>query len=172
MERIPTVAKAIEDRRLLECWEWMLDRQMPYLKRSLAIQRYTGNPDPPEVMADDYMEFEIMVLWKMAELHPIGPGYCWPGELTRPVRIEVNNELILRWYGARRTPDEEKEIDQISEQLNKDFDAGVPSEQSEAAAYFRRWYEQHPRLNYQYVELRWLKPEGWQWPLEELEYQG
>ena len=50
-------------------------------------------------------------------------------------------------------------------QLGEDFDAGLPREQSEAAALYEQSYKQYHRLNYIYENLPQIKPEGWEWQL-------
>lgn len=99
------------------------------------------------------------------KLHPIEDGQYWEWEVSEPVRNEVYKELMLRWYGINRTPEEEAEAMRISKQLNDDFASGVPCEQSEAATLFRQWHEQNPRRIYRYNVLHVFKPEGWEWQL-------
>ena len=124
-----------------------------------------GSNLSPGVIADDFLEFEITVTWKMLAVCRIEPGQYFPVEIEGPARKEVHRELMLRWYGIRRTPEEEAEADRMCKQAISDYDTGVPREQSEGAAYFKRWYEQHPRRNYTYKNLPEFKPEGWEWQL-------
>jgi hypothetical protein len=49
--------------------------------------------------------------------------------------------------------------------MNDDLEAGLPREQSEAAALYEQSYKRHPRLNYTYENLPEIKPEGWEWQL-------
>ena len=72
---------------------------------------------------------------------------------------------MLRWYGINRTAEEEAEARRIGEQLLSDFEAGLPREQSEAAALYEQSYKRYPRLNYLYKNLPRIKPGGWEWQL-------
>ena len=112
-------------------------------------------------MADDFIEYQVSVMWRLMERHPIEPGGCWPRELAEPIELEVCRELNLRWFGFERTQEEEAEALRLCRQMNDDLEAGLPREQSEAAAIVEQSYAQHPRLNYTYKNLPLIKPEGW-----------
>jgi hypothetical protein len=165
LEQSPQAVKAAEYRRKLMQWEDMVSYYMPDLKRQIAVWEYEQSPDSREVMADDFMEIEIEVVNRLSRRHPINLGEYWEWEVVKPIRHEVYKELMLRWYGIRRTDEEEEEALRLGKQLNEDFDNGVPREQSEAVTLFRQWYEQNPRRGYRYNVLHVFKPEGWEWQL-------
>ena len=82
-------------------------------------------PESREVMADDFIEFAITVVWRLSKRHPINMGEFWPDEIAEPIRLEVYRELMLRWYGINRTPEEEAEARRIGKQLIDDLQCGL-----------------------------------------------
>ena len=165
IEQSPEVIKAAEQQRELHQREDFVSYHMADLKHYIVIREYEGCPDSREVIADDFIEYAITVVWRLSKLHPINMGEFWPGEIAEPVRFEVYRELMLRWYGINPSPEEEAEAMRIGEQLLDDLESGLPREQSEAAALYEQSYKQYPRLNYIYENLPQIKPEGWEWQL-------
>lgn len=165
IEQSPAVIKAAKRQRELREWEAFVSYYMPDLKHYIATSEYEGCPESRETVADDFIEYAITAMWRLAERHPINIGEFWPDEIAEPIRYEVYKELMLRWYGINRTPEEEAEARRIGKQLLSDFEAGVPRERSETAALYEQSYKQHPRLNYIYENLPQIKPEGWEWQL-------
>ncbi|HEX5731569.1 MAG TPA: hypothetical protein VF131_01950 [Blastocatellia bacterium] len=165
IEQSPAVIKAAERQRELREWEDFVSYHMDDLKHYIVIREYEGCSDSREVVADDYIEYAITVVWRLSKLHPINIGEFWPDEIAEPIRFEVYRELMLRWYGINRTPEEEADAMRIGEQLLDDLESGLPREQSEAAALYEQSYARHPRLNYIYKNLPEIKPEGWEWRL-------
>lgn len=165
IEQSPEVIKAAERQRELREWEDFVNYHRAGLERHIAICEYEGCLDSRAVIANDYIEYEITVMWRLMELYPIEVGQFWEWEVVEPVRYEVYRELMLRWYGFKRTDEEEAEATRLTRRLIDDFEAGLPREQSEAAAIVEQSYAQHPRLNYIYKNLPLIKPEGWEWQL-------
>jgi hypothetical protein len=83
-------------------------------------------------------------MWQLMERHPFEPGGCWERELAEPIELEVSRELNLRWFGFERTPEEEAEARRLCKQVNDDLEAGLPREQSEAAALYEQSYRRTP----------------------------
>ena len=165
IEQSPAVIKAAERQRELREWEDFIDYHMEDLKHFLTISEYEGSREAREVLADDYIEFQITVMWRLMERHPVEPGGCWGWEVAEPIELEVCRELNLRWYGFERTPEQEAEARQLCRQMNDDLEAGLPREQSEAARIVEESWANYPRLNYIYKNLPEIKPEGWEWQL-------
>jgi hypothetical protein len=163
IEQNPAVIKAAKYQREVEEWEAFVNYYMADLKRYIATCEYEGCTESRETMAEDFLEYELTVIWRLSERHPINVGEFWPYEIAEPVRVEVYRETMLRWYGFKRTDEQEAEAMRLSEQLLSDFDASLPREQSEAAALYEQSYARHPRLNYRYENLPEIKPEGWEW---------
>jgi len=165
LEQSPAIIKAAEQQRELREWEEFINYHMEDLKHFLTISEYEGSKERREVLADDFIEYQITVMWRLMERHPVGPGGYWERELAEPIEFEVCRELNLRWYGFERTPEEEAEALRLCRQMNDDLEAGVPREQSEAAAIVEQSWAGFPRLNYIYKNLPEIKPEGWEWQL-------
>lgn len=165
IEQDPAVIKAAKHQRKVEEWEAFVNYYMVDLKRYIATCEYEGCPESRETMAEDFLEYELTVVWRLMDRHPINMGEFWPDEIAEPVRLEVYRETMLRWYGFKRTDEQEAEAMRLSRQLLDDFDAGLPREQSEAAALYEQSHKQYPRLNYRRENLQEIKPAGWEWQL-------
>ncbi|HEX5731571.1 MAG TPA: hypothetical protein VF131_01960 [Blastocatellia bacterium] len=60
--------------------------------------------------------------------------------------LHTSIRLTREFYGREETFEEAKKEVELMEQAERDFQAGVPADESEAAQYFRNLFSQYPRL--------------------------
>ena len=114
----------------------------PDLDYAMAFAAYIGNPADRETLESDRTTHGVLTMMELDVRFPHGDKR----ERVTEAMIYTSIRLTREYYGREETFEEAKKEVEIMEQAERDFQAGVPADESEAAQYFRNLFAQYPRL--------------------------
>jgi len=113
----------------------------PDIDYALEFSAYIGNPADRETIESDLIACCVLATM---ELEVRFPHLERTRERTEDAMLYTVVRTTREYYGREVTFEEAKKEIELAEQAEADFRAGVPSEQSEAAQYYRSLFAQYP----------------------------
>jgi hypothetical protein len=145
----PIKAEQERKRKAREFREGALAFFKDHIEDSLSLSRYVhGDTLDEEEVIKDIVERNILFQREAVDRYGVEDSkFKATPEQLKEINREVVRRINLRFYNYHQTAEQYDEIDKQWRQARTDMEAGVPSAESEAAEYLRKFLKLHPRVS-------------------------
>lgn len=118
----------------------------PDIEYAMAYYAYLGNPADRETVERDRVTWGVLASIEIEVRFPHVPK---TREIVETAMQYATTRMTREFYGRELTAEETKREIEFAQQAERDFQAGVPADESEAAQYYRNLFAQYPRLKFE-----------------------